>query len=304
MDCPNCQSYNPESARFCARCGTALTPSAGEPPGSREQPPYQPGSPHGPLVPTDGAQPADVLIPRDLGGLISETFVVYRNGFGVLWRISLLAQIPFLIEAFISNDVLVATLSVVSLLTGLLATAAVTYAVAQQYLGRRPTVGGCYVAALNNGISLLVAFVVFALAIIAAALLSIILIGIPLLFYIAVAWFFYVQAIMLEGVRPIHALGRSRELVRGSWWRVFGIGIVFVLLLVAIFIVASVPGVILAALNEELGDILLFVASLLITPLGYVGATLVYFDLRVRKEGYNVETLASEIGDRDKEESL
>ena len=304
MDCPNCHSYNPESARFCAQCGTALTPSAGEPSSGREQPPYEPGSTHGPLAPTDGTQPTDVLIPRDLGGLISETFVVYRNGFGVLWRIALLAQIPLFIAAFVSNEVLVASLSVVSLLTGLLASAAVTYAVSQHYLGRTSTVGACYREALNSGISLLVAFLAFVLLVMGAALLSLILIGIPLLIYLVVALFFYVQAIMLEGARPIHALGRSRELVRGSWWRVFGIGIVFVLLLIAISFVASLPGDILAALNEELGDILLIVTSSLITPLIYVGATLLYFDLRVRKEGYNVETLASEIGDRDKEESL
>ena len=302
MNCPNCHSYNPETARFCARCGTALTPSAGEPPSTQEQPPYQPGSPYSPLAPTEGAQPTDVLIPRDLGSLISETFVVYRKGFGVLWRVAMLAQIPILIAAFVSNEVLVASLSVVNLLTGLLASAAVTYAVSQHYLGRRITVGACYREALNSGISLLIAFLAFALLIIGAALLSFILIGIPLLIYLVVALFFYVQAIMLEGARPISALGRSRELVRGSWWRVFGIGIVFVLLLIAISFVASVPGDILSALNEELGNLLLIVGSSLITPLIYVGATLVYIDLRVRKEGYNVETLASEI--RDKEESL
>ena len=304
MNCPSCHSYNSESARFCAQCGAALTPSPGEPTSSQEQPPYEPGSPYGPLVPTEGAQPADVLIPRDLRSLISETFLVYRNGFGVLWRIALLAQIPLFIAVFVSNEVLAASLTVASLLAGLLASAAVTYAVSQHYLGRTSTVGACYREAMNRGISLLVAFVVFALAIIAAAFLSLILIGIPLLFYIAVAWFFYVQAIMIEGARPMRALGRSRELVRGSWWRVLGIGIVFVLLIVALELVASIPGTILFAVNEVPGNLLLIVASSLITPLIYVGATVVYFDLRVRKEGYNVEALASEIGDRDKEESL
>ena len=35
--------------------------------------------------------------------------------------------------------------------------------------------------------------------------------------------------------------------------------------------------------------------STLLTPILHIGATLVYFDLRVRKEGYTLETMAAEV---------
>ena len=92
------------------------------------------------------------------------------------------------------------------------------------------------------------------------------------------------------------ALGRSRGLVQGSWWRVFGIGIVFVVVLILATFIASIPGLILGMANDTLGGLLVTMGSVFVAPIGYVGATLVYFDLRVRKEGYNVETLASEVG--------
>ena len=42
--------------------------------------------------------------------------------------------------------------------------------------------------------------------------------------WLAVVLYFASQAVVAEGRPPIEALRRSRELVRGQWWRVFGIG--------------------------------------------------------------------------------
>ena len=83
MDCPTCHSPNPNPgiARSCAQCGAALSQFPSEPPSSRDQ------------VPLHG------FIPRNLAGLISETLVVYREGFRVLLGIALLAQLPQLIAA-------------------------------------------------------------------------------------------------------------------------------------------------------------------------------------------------------------
>ena len=112
-----------------------------------------------------------------------------------------------------------------------------------------------------------------------------IIVGIPLFFYLLVIWFFAIHAIVIEGKGPISALGRSRELTVGSWWRLFGIGIVFILLLIPLQIVSNLmPHAIVST-----------VISALALPIFYVGGTLVYVDLRVRKENYDIQALADDL---------
>src|SRR5262249_60338781 len=48
-------------------------------------------------------------------------------------------------------------------------------------------------------------------------------------------------AVILEGAGPIAALRRSWQLVRGSWWRVFGISLLALLDVILIGLVLQVP---------------------------------------------------------------
>ena len=296
MNCPNCKAYNPSSARFCAECGRAMAAPHDEAGNSQDQGPGQLEGSTGPYFPVPVDRPPGQFTPMGIGQLVSETYMVYRANFGVMLRIALIAHMPLIVSSFFPDPALAVALGIAGLFTGLLANGAATYVVGQHYLGHTVTAAGSYVAALNNAISLLLAFIVFALAFGTALVLSLMLIGIPALIYIVVIWFFYVQAIMIERQGPLTALGRSWRLVHGTWWRVFGIGVVFVLLLLAVEIVASLPGFVLAAANETLGSLLITLGMMSVTPIFYVGAVLVYLDLRARKEGYSLEMLASEIG--------
>ena len=295
MNCPNCKAYNPASANYCSQCGTALSAPDDETRGSQDHGSEQKESSHGRGLPRPWASPLDELLPGSVADLISRTFGIYQDSFGPLVLIALVGQIPLFLSAFTSSEALVASLGLAGLFTGLLANAASVYAVAQRYLGRTATAATCYQVALSNAITLLLAFIVFALAIGLAVVLSLVLIGLPLLVYVLVVWFFYTQAIIIEGQGPVAALVRSWALVRGTWWRVFGIGIVFVLVLGIAGVFAAIPGFILFMANETLGNLLVSVGTVLVAPIAYVGATLVYFDLRVRKEGYNVEMLRLEL---------
>ncbi|MSQ22160.1 MAG: zinc ribbon domain-containing protein [Dehalococcoidia bacterium] len=294
MNCPNCHTYNPDSARYCGRCGTTLEPPGG---GQRVRQDQPSSEPEGSQEPHPDARTATgALGPRSRGELVRETLAVYRGNFGLMLCLALVANIPLLISLFPFNPALRSAITLGGLFTGLLADAAAVYAVSRWYIGRRTNAATCFVAALNNANVLLLTALVFFSAVVAGIILSFIVIGIPLLAFVAVAWFCYVQAIMIEGKRPADALKRSYELVRGSWWRVFGIGAAFALLLLLGAAAFSLPGTLIGLKYRLWGDLLATVGGVLVTPMAYIGATLVYFDLRVRKEGYTLDTLATELG--------
>jgi uncharacterized membrane protein len=116
------------------------------------------------------------------------------------------------------------------------------------------------------------------------ALLSITCIGIPLAIYFGTKWLFAPQAIVIEKCGPIRALSRSSELVKNNWWRVFGIDMIFSLLANA---VSSVGGIV-----PVLGPL----AATVVALAGMVIAeTLLYYDLRLRKEGFNIDIMAKEL---------
>ncbi len=282
--CTNCGSENPRGSTFCTNCGAPLQASA-TPGAPVDAPPYR--------APT---QARSFLPPRDLSELVSETFRVYGGSFRTFFFIALIAQVPFLIVELVPNVVVSPIFSIVGFVFVLLASGAMIYAVACQHLGREVGVGECYRRAWRMFWPLLGSLIAFLIILLISGLLIGIIIGIVLFFYFLVSRFFYHQAVILEGMGPLQALRRSRDLVRGSWWRVFGIGIVFVVLLLVISLIVSIPGSIASVYSPITGIFLLTIAQGVVMPLGYIGATLVYFDLRIRKEGYTLETMASEMG--------
>ena len=185
-------------------------------------------------------------------------------------------------------DVLVA--STVGVVLGLvsyaLAEAACFKAIADAYLGRRPAWRDSLGFALRRAPSVVWVIALSSLLVVLAALL-LVLPGI----WLGVAWSLALPALLAEGLPGRRALGRSFGLVRGRWWRTFGIlllgGITtsFVSLVVAFpfeLIVEAAESLVVAATAATLGAVLSAVAS---TPLFAAFLTLVYFDLRARKEG-------------------
>lgn len=102
--------------------------------------------------------------------------------------------------------------------------------------------------------------------------------------YLGVRWIFVLQAALLEGLGPTGALSRSSTLVKRNWWRVLGI------MLVVFLITAAVSAIL--GIMPVVGGI---IGGIIATPIGTIGSILLYYDLRVRKEGYTVEALASEL---------
>jgi hypothetical protein len=82
-------------------------------------------------------------------------------------------------------------------------------------------------------------------------------------------------------------LCRSRELVTGQWWRVFGIGIVFSVMIGVVAGIVSFGAEAAADATDRAVFTLLGAILGDIFAVGFtaVAGTLVFFDLRVRSEG-------------------
>ncbi len=180
----------------------------------------------------------------------------------------------------------------------LLATAACFRAIAQAYLGESADWRSSLSFALQRVPSLLLLTLLYVLGIIGGTLLFI-LPGI----WLYIAWAFALPVLLVEGTRGRKALGRSFGLVKGRWWRTFGTLVVGFIL--ASIISALVQGVFLVGIlvgddNDAVVLVLSAIAGIvglaITTPFQAALLTVVYFDLRVRKEAFDLELLAQGIG--------
>ena len=285
MSCPACGAQNPPDAQFCASCGLPLAV------------PVERGLAAEVRYP-DGAFP-----PRSLGDLLAETFRIYARRFWTLSLIALVSQIPSFLAQLVPIIPLSLALSILGIFLLTLAGGAIVSSVPRHYLGMGFTVGVCYARAWGRFLSLLAGLLIFigplVLLVVALGLVGAVvpglafmftIIGVPAVIYYLVSRVLYLQALMIEGKSPMAAMARSRALVAGTWWRVFGIAIVYVLIVV----VASIPGFVISVFSPVTGAVLLLIIGTVTTPITYIGATLVYVDLRVRKEGYSEGLMASE----------
>ena len=104
--------------------------------------------------------------------------------------------------------------------------------------------------------------------------------------WLGVRWYFGAQAAVVDGARGTGALQASAELVRGQWWRVFGILLVLGVLGSLAAIVAAGALALLVGLVSDAGAGFL-VGNLLVQTLVIswtaLAGTLVFFDLRARQ---------------------
>ena len=165
---------------------------------------------------------------------------------------------------------------------------ALIHSIAQQHIRRSISVASAYSFAFRRLGSMLGAGILLGIVLV---LLTITIIGIPFAIYFFVRWFFSFQTVVLERRGPRAALSRIAELVKGNWWRVFGISMA---LTIGPVTIAILMGLVLYPV-PFVGSL---VTAILITPFVTIAGTLLYFDLRVRKQaegGYNLGTLKSEL---------
>lgn len=189
-----------------------------------------------------------------------------------------------------------------------------------------PLIGLNIITSIISGLMMIIGIVVFFVLLASAAStaetetelfqnLGISLVGLLILMlasvlvssYLSIKFSVAPPAMVLENLGVFAALGRSWRLTRGNFWRLLGINILTAIItfmvasiflgiteaLGAIFVVvgSSSPEDILASLNTIyiLTMVMSTIAQLLILPFTSSVNALLYIDLRMRKEGLDVE---------------
>jgi len=180
---------------------------------------------------------------------------------------------------------------VTPLLTGALARAA-----SQIYLGRTPTMGELVRFALSRfGSLFLVSFLV--LASVAGGFLLLIIPGV--IFFLRLV--FAATVVVVEGKKGTKAMGRSWNLAKGSMGKIFltifltGIlaGIAQGIIAIPFAIIGQVMG---GGAKSFAAFIAQAAASTIATPFAAIVNVLLYFDMRIRKEAFDLTVMAQELG--------
>jgi hypothetical protein len=86
-------------------------------------------------------------------------------------------------------------------------------------------------------------------------------------------------AIIMEGTGVLDALGRSRDLVQGRWFKTFG-------LILVLFILSALLGLVLLIATSSFGSltsaVITSVFAALINPIGAISKTYLYYSMKTK----------------------
>lgn len=263
------------------------------------------------------------LKPMRFEDILDTTFSLYRKHFFLflgLVAFSLLSELALhflgdFSEFFLDRSSLLGVAIVLIAITFLIiGTGGIVLGSGATYLCENVTIHSVLQRTMDRFWRLLGCFLLWLLVV---AGLTVTVIGIPFAIYFAVRWGLFLGTIMFEKPVISIALKRSSELVEGMWWRVFGMLLAILLLSTMVHSIIEISiGFILIATNlvseVDFIDILewglfggsfegvtpfFYVISVVIHlgvyaisfPIWIIGITLLYFNQRIRKEGFDIE---------------
>jgi hypothetical protein len=212
----------------------------------------------------------------DIGSVISRTFSIYADQASVLLPAS---AAVFVVVGAVSALLVViapvlAILAFVVILVGTtLFTGMVVELVSDVQDGRRDaTVGQLFNAATPFIGQLILVGIVAGIGI-AVGFVLIIIPGLILL----TIWSVFAPVIVLENPGGLKPLGRSRELVKGNGWQVFGVIVVLVL---GVNIVSGIIEAIGASGGTAANIVVRVIVEIFTAPIPALAASVLYFELR------------------------
>jgi hypothetical protein len=116
--------------------------------------------------------------------------------------------------------------------------------------------------------------------------------------YVALGLFAMPCIVALEGLGASAAASRSFELSKGLKGHIFVTGLLgFLIYFVGLFIIFFIAGLVGGFGGQAIiSQIISALGASALLPLGPLAVTLLYYDARIRKEGYDIELMAQQVG--------
>jgi ABC-type multidrug transport system fused ATPase/permease subunit len=213
-------------------------------------------------------------MPRQIApsGVVERIWTLYRAEAGVLLPVAAVLFAVQLAIALLLPIGLALVLSLLFLVLSLLYQGFVVELVAQARAGAGGSSTGDLLRAVTPAIGpLLVITLLFAVGVILGFVL-IIVPGLVLLTF----WCVVVPVEVLERRGVIGSFARSRQLVRGNGWNVFG---VIVIVYVAVLAISLLAGIVSAPLGHVGRDIVQWAVNVAVAPVLALSASVLYFEL-------------------------
>jgi hypothetical protein len=242
-----------------------------------------------------------LIIP--IGALVGSTLWIARSPQALLN--------PGLIAVFVLIIVALIWLSFMSM-------GALARSISERFLGGKPTVWGTYRVVLRRTFSLIWAYFLtflllgvvgfFAALVFGIATQGGILLAVPLVVPFAVVGLIALfrlllvtQVIVIEDVGGFEGLQRSWTLMRGNFWRALLIFLFVAVVAIVLSVLLNIPGSVLQTLIPGpvgiiLNQVVSQLSQILLTPVAGIALTLLYYDSRIRKEAFDLEMMAKNLG--------
>jgi hypothetical protein len=258
------------------------------------------------------------LRPLSLGEILDRTFTIYRRNFLLFIGIIAIPQLMVLAfnlaQVFFKGTnspkgasnlsattgalyVLLAIVGiVVYMIAYLFAHGGTVYAVSDLYLGRPTSIGASLRRMRGHAGTLFGVLVLSGLAILAGFIL-LVFPGI----YVSCRLSTCIPASLLENLGPRDSLERSFTLTKDNAGRAFVIYLLYFAIFYGLFLLFAFPFLIAIGLSAKnpgmvstwlaLSQFGTSIATILVTPIVTIATTVFYYDLRVRKEAFDIQMM-------------
>jgi hypothetical protein len=229
------------------------------------------------------------LRPRSGPELLDAAFQFWRENFKLLCTVVAAAFVPIIVlEMLASAEPDSGIFALLARLGGAvfesMASAAVIAVVSERYMGREVTAGEALQKVWSRIGTIFATSFIYGL---------IVFVGLVLLivpgFYFACKYFAMMPAVVVEGLDSSSSQKRSSTLTQGSKWRV--LGLIVVAWIIYFVLLAIAAGIVQTTMHGMTGIVATRLLVVPIYPFLGILVTLLYYDLRIRNEGLDLDLM-------------